>query len=108
MGRSKEEEIREFLESHPHHARIFKKLLEIAGKEYDKFKFSKQMWFLDYMWTEEQEKAFKDWLFTYLKNEKYAIWELTESRRRTKSYIQKIVDEFVWNYGWKSKPLPVS
>ena len=68
---------------------------------YEDINFKKPNWFHDFQWTQKQEDNFKEWLTNYLKTNKEAREELMQSPR-LKGYI-KIANEFLFQYGWKTK-----
>ena len=66
----------------------------------DKY-FKKENWFLDNEWTTEEEQDFKKWFFNYMLENKEARQELMKFP--STDNIEKTVDEFIMNYGWKTK-----
>ena len=46
---------------------ILTKQFEMVGEEYKPSIVKKDNWYLDYTWTNEQEKEFQDWLAVYFK-----------------------------------------
>lgn len=60
-------------------------------------------WFHEHTWTSEQENEFKSWLYNTLKTDKSMVKSLTKNTNlgKTKEAREKLVNEFVFNYGWK-------
>ena len=76
-------------------------MMSIKDVDFDTFDFSKPAWFLDHSWTVKEEQSFKDWLYNYLQTNKYAVRELSDMTVRNKTFLRRLVDEIVWNFGWK-------
>ncbi|MFA5174710.1 MAG: hypothetical protein WC438_06010 [Candidatus Pacearchaeota archaeon] len=81
---------------------VLQKMCETVGAVYKDIDFKKTDWFLDYEWTEEQEKNFKNWFVNRLIKNKYARKELIGCSKN-KKICEKFVDMFIFNYGWKRK-----
>lgn len=79
---------------------ILKEMCKRVKAPYTKMNFSKKNWFLTYSWTEEEENDFREWLIKYVKKDKYARMELAG---RSHCDVNKLVNEFIFNYGWTTK-----
>ena len=65
--------------------------------------FSKPEWYYKNEWTGEEQNNFKAWMINYLMLYKEARQELLASVTKDKIRIEKAVDEFIFNYGWRIK-----
>ena len=86
---------------------VLKKQCEIVNADYDKLDFTTESsnWFYEYEWTTEQEKEFANWFKKYLKESPKSIWNQFTSFSKNKQNIEKLVDEWCFNYGWKMKKI---
>jgi len=82
---------------------ILKKMCSVVGADYSKIDFKEAQWFWKYEWSQGQEDKFKEWMIKYLTDNKEARKFMMEYPRKTKKVIKKLVDEFIWNWGWKVK-----
>ena len=79
---------------------ILKKMFSMVKADYSKFK-NEPNWFMKRSWTEEQQNKFRQWLIDYMTKNSEARQELMSIR--SKKFVNKFVDEFIFNYGWKIK-----
>ncbi len=81
---------------------ILKKQCEIVGADFDKMDFvsPESRWFMEYSWTEEQEKEFKKWLMDYMKALSKQEYYQLSTYSKNKTNMEKIAEEWCWNYGW--------
>jgi len=79
---------------------ILKKMCEMVGANYDEIDFKKQSWFTLYKWNANKESEFKEWFVNYLMENKDARFELMEFPTTRINIIKKLIDEFIFNYGW--------
>ena len=89
----------------PHTKEVLKNQCIFAHTRFDKVDFDSKTWFRSIEWNEEQETAFKNWLYLYLKYTPKARKELCLSYRPSKKYFEKW---FVWwnlMYGFKRNDL---
>ena len=82
---------------------ILKKMCEYVGADYDKIDFKKKLWFMEYEWSEEQEQEFIDWLTDYLYKNTEPRQHMMAFPMKNKKQCQLAANEFVSNYGWKTK-----
>jgi len=81
---------------------VLKKMCSMVGADYDKIDFKKQNWYQDWTWTEKEQEQFMAWFEDYLMKNKEARQELLEFPRANRQ-IKRAVQEFILNYGWKTK-----
>lgn len=82
---------------------ILKQMCEMAGVDYKKIDFKKQSWYSEHEWHPFIEETFKHWMYKYLKTNRDARKELCALPFSTKRYLNGVVDEFILQYGWKTK-----
>lgn len=84
---------------------ILREQCRIIGADFDKIDFTsgEYDWFMHYEWTAEQELDFQKWLINYLKKCPMSDYRQIASHSRNVKNINKIVDEWCFNYGWKYK-----
>lgn len=109
MGESageRKKDLQNFFSQHPHTFHILSEMFRRVGKELKKCTFSSG-WFWTASWTKDEELDFKRWMVGYLLEHKQAVCELTHTRPvskyRNRTFLQQLVDEFIWQYGWKRK-----
>jgi len=81
---------------------ILKKMCKMVDADFDDIDFSKEDWFMDYEWAQEQEEEFINWLTEQLKNTKVAM-VLYDKKFYNKKERHKAALMFNLNYGWKIK-----
>ena len=65
--------------------------------------FEEPDWFLKHTWTEEEQEIFKEWLIQELKNNRGLRFEISRYPHLTsKSIIERLANDFIFNYGWKT------
>lgn len=79
------------------------KMCEYVNADFDSIDFSKQEWYYEHLWTDEQQNEFKAWMIDYLKKNKEARYELLANSTANKTRIEKAVNEFIFNYGWETE-----
>ncbi len=79
---------------------ILNKMCEVVGAK--NIDFKEEGWFLKHEWTEEQEKEFSKWMQNYLYENKEARDEMMRISVKNKKIIEKFVDQFLGNYGWRT------
>lgn len=84
-----------------HLTKILREMCSRVDADYDSMDFKSQDWFTQYTWTEINQNNFKTWMVEYLVKHKDAQDELLASYVKTKRIIEKAVDWFVFDYGWK-------
>lgn len=81
---------------------ILEEMCQRVGADFEKIDFKKPTWFQDYVWTQEVENDFKEWLTKFLEKNKEARTELV-AFPFLKNSVEKFSDEFITMYGWKIK-----
>jgi hypothetical protein len=74
-----------------------------VGATYENINFKEHNWYGKYEWPREEEDSFKEWLYNYFKKNKEARKSLTNIFSPSKKALEKCVDMFTLNYGWKTK-----
>jgi predicted CopG family antitoxin len=77
-------------------------IVGISGIDFNTFDFKEDNWYHKFQWTKAQEKKFVDWLNKYLWEDKNARKEFMAYPKKSKGEIEKVVNEFICNYGWKT------
>ena len=80
---------------------ILQEMCKRVNANYDEINFQEDNWYHKYSWTLEEENEFKKWLINYFNNNKSAFKVMCKFPSITK--IEKLVDEFIFQYGWKLK-----
>lgn len=62
-------------------------------------------WFTQEEWTQEQQEDFASWMQQYLLTTPKALKQFTGKSIKNKEVIQKVVKEFLANYGWNIKEI---
>lgn len=75
----------------------------MVNAPYDQIDFKSENWYWLYEWDEDTEDEFRKWLYKYVKNDNSARNELFKYNINKKDYIEKWVNDFIGNYGWKLK-----
>ena len=60
-------------------------------------------WYSRHTWKDKDQNRFAKWLFNYLNKNKEARDEIMARPSKEKKVIEKTVDSFILNYGWKCK-----
>jgi site-specific DNA-adenine methylase len=94
--------------------RIFKKMCECVGADFDSIDFSddgeydpetrtyvRKPWYHQYEWTEEQEQEFKEWLMEELKKRK--VQKALGCLGGHKTYRTLVANFFLLQWGWKTE-----
>jgi hypothetical protein len=85
---------------------VISKMCTYVGVDSATIDTTKTRWFSKHSWTIEQEEDFKQWLYTQLRsNRPYRLALLNFPNRSEKSYLKRVVEQFVFSYGWKIKEL---
>jgi len=74
----------------------------ISGINFDNFDFTKDNWYQKFQWSKAKEKEFIEWFKQYLWENKDARKEFMARPNKSKRDIEKVVNEFIFNYGWKT------
>jgi len=82
---------------------ILREMCDRVGADFNKIEFDKPEWFWQYSWSYQDQCAFSEWMVDYLYNSTEARNEIMEyPRGKAKYKIRKVVNWFVFNYGWKN------
>ena len=65
--------------------------------------FQKEDWFRDNEWTDREQEDFKEWFISYLQGNKEARQNLMKFPLNNKKSLEKVANEFIMTYGWKTK-----
>ena len=90
----------EFKERFPHSYQLCCYMCFAVGADPRKINFQKNRWWRKHTWTAGQGTMFREQAIQYLMNSKEARYEIMKWPRKHKASIAKVVDEFIWNYGW--------
>ena len=82
---------------------VLKEMCKRVKAPYTKINFDTPEWYLEYSWTEEEQKDFIEWMVDYLYNNSKARREILSTPIKNKKLITKAVRFFVFDYGWKLK-----
>lgn len=83
--------------------KILKKMCSVIKVDYGKIDFDEDLWFLGNAWDKKQEDVFRKWFVKYLLENKEAREFILARPTKTIGTLKKVVDEFIFNYWWKSK-----
>jgi len=78
---------------------ILKEMCNRVNVDFSTINF-KEDWYLQHNWSIEDELDFKDWLISYLKENKDIRLELNIINIR-KDNLEKFANFFIFNYGWR-------
>ena len=71
---------------------ILKKMCSYVNADFDSIDFKRTGWYLEHIWTAEQQEDFREWLIEYMKKHK----------RKLKIYKPvKAANWFILAYGWR-------
>ena len=78
-----------------------------VGADFEKMDFGKKDWFLDYSWTTEEERDFKEWMINYLLEDKKRLKDIFQhpTIMRNRKQLSKALSWFLLDYSWKYKNL---
>ena len=86
-----------------HLAVVLREMCDRVGADADKINFKSNDWFLKNEWTMKEQDRFKEWFIGYLWDNVEARKELLVSSKKNKKTIEKAVDLFLFDYGWRFK-----
>ena len=90
-------------ENNPVFAEIIKEQFKTVGVEVTDEEDLGANWFWRHEWTEEQEKAFEQWMFDYFCNLPTKAFKSVFHGARTKKQIRQNVKWIILQYGFKLK-----
>ncbi len=70
--------------------------------DYNQINF-RDNWYLEHVWSKEQEEDFTKWLTEYLFKNTQARKEIMSNSYKNKNTCKQTAKEFIWNYGWKEE-----
>lgn len=79
---------------------VLKEMFNRVGANYDSIDFSDNKWYNKYEWTLQEQKQFEKWMIDYLYKNPKARKEIMNHSIKRKSYLEKVVKEFTFQYGW--------
>lgn len=79
---------------------ILQKMFEGTGIDYSDEYVKTDDWYLNYVWKEDEEKAYVDWLADYLYNNASARKELMSITGKSKKECLKAAQQFAAFFGW--------
>ena len=79
---------------------ILQKMFEGTGIDYSDEYVKTDDWYLNYVWKENEEKAYVDWLADYLYNNASARKELMSITGKNKKECLKAAQQFAAFFGW--------
>lgn len=82
---------------------VLDKMGEIINVNMDTIDCAEQEWYYKHSWTDAQQEEFKAWMTEYLQTNKEARHELLDNPTTDKKRIEKAVNEFIFNYGWRTE-----
>jgi len=74
-----------------------------VGADINELDFKKENWYTQYSWTKEEEDSFSEWMIDYLYKNKEARERIMRFPRKNKKEIEKVVETFLFDFGWKTK-----
>jgi hypothetical protein len=82
---------------------ILTEMCNIVNVDYNSIDFhnNDDLYFMKYSWTNEEQESFKQWMIKLFKENKHYYKAFTQYPRILK--IEKAVNFFVDNHGWKTK-----
>ena len=78
---------------------VLRRQCSVAGVQYEKVNFNGD-WYMKHSWIKAREEHFKKWLTAYVGGN---FKEFAERGYKSKRRVKKIVDEWIFAYGWKIK-----
>jgi hypothetical protein len=82
---------------------IMKEMFKRVGEQWDEEYPKQKQWFSKHSWTQEEQNDFNKWMVDYLYNNLEARKQVLTSRVKNKRMIQKAVNWFLLDFGWKLK-----
>lgn len=82
---------------------IMKEMCLRINVNFNTVDFEDKEWYLKYEWTPEQEDDFAKWMVDYLFKSSEARKEILSKNIKSKAYIKRAVNWFLFSYGWKIK-----
>lgn len=95
---------KEIFDGNPVLKEILTEMCKRVGANYSKIDFKEIDWYTKYQWKQEEEESFKDWLKKYFTEDKKRLNSIAAFPRiasRNKKELQKVVNWFTFNYGWR-------
>ena len=89
----------------PHLKVILNEMFNRVGAAFDPDMVGIEGWYLKHEWTEEQQSDFALWMQDYLLANAKARKEIMRISVKNKQVINRVIDNFLGNYGWKVKTM---
>lgn len=82
---------------------ILHEMCSRVGADAETIDFKARDWYISYVWTQEEQNSFRDWMINYLLADRKRIKDMAEfpSLMRNKKAVSKLVDWFIFDYGFK-------
>ena len=80
---------------------VLTEMFKKVGLEFEEEFVKENGWYLKHTWSNETEDEFRKWFINYLYKNVQARKEIMATPRKDKTRITRVVEEFIWNYGWK-------
>ena len=87
----------------PNIQEILEEMCNRVGMTIQDVDFDDDKWFSRKQWTELEQEDFKEWLVSYLKNNKTAKMSVINNARPSKKKLQEVADWFITQFGWTQK-----
>ena len=88
----------------PHLKILIFKMFEYAGLDATDVDFTAKEWFMDYTWTDKQERKYKEWFINYLVANIKARKEVMKMpSMKSREYLEKFFDHFNLMYGLREQ-----
>jgi len=89
----------------PHLKAILKEMFNRVRATFDPDTVGVEGWYLKHEWTEEEQSEFALWMQQYLLSNKKARKEFMHVPVKNRLVINRVIDNFLGNYGWKKKSM---
>ncbi len=83
--------------------KVMMEMCNKVGADWSKINPKEAGWYTKHKWTVEEEKSFAEWFKDYLFNNKEAREEILNYPTKDKTKISDAVNDFLFNFGWKTK-----
>ena len=89
----------------PHLEAILTEMFNCVGATFNPAVVTIDKWYLQHEWTEQDQSDFASWMQDYLIEHKAARKEIMSRPVKNKQVINRAIDSFLGNYGWKVKTM---
>jgi len=80
---------------------VLTEMFKKVGLEFSEDLVKEDGWYWKCTWTNKAEDEFRQWFVDYLYNNVAARKAIMSYPKKNKVYIRRVVEEFIWQYGWK-------